>query len=197
MRLFLTLFFCFLFSFECGWRSSSKEVLNISFSPKSLLVIRGKSNVNKFSCDYNSYNLSDSLSIFYEKVKDKLVFSDASLSLSVESFDCARRGINRDFKKLLKSKEFPFIKMTLKDVLLKKEKKDTLFTNISFTICNLTKEYKIPVAFRKKNEFLEFDGSIIINIEDFDLKAPNKVLGLIKVDNSIEINFNLIAQLKK
>lgn len=194
MRLLYTLFIGFLFSVNM---SSTLEVLELSFLPESSLVIKGKSNVNHFSCNYNTYLLTDSIAVVYEKVNNKLVFKDACLSLSSSLFDCGVKGINRDFQKLLKTSQYPMIQMSLTDVELSDKKKDSVMTSLLFTICNVSKKYNTSIAFNKKNDVVEFKGSICLDIEDFELKPPKKVLGLIKVNKSIDVDFHFLTRIKK
>ena len=92
--------------------SARKEIVTLSFTPKSTLIIKGKSNVHQFECDYNTYELSDSLKVNFKKNDNTIVFENTQLLLEKTEFDCGGRGINKDFHKLLQTKDFPHIKVT-------------------------------------------------------------------------------------
>lgn len=187
--------FLLLLAFVFSSSVNKQMVYKVSFTPKSSLIIKGKSNVNKFDCAYDTYQLRDSLIVSYKKIDNKVVFEKAFLNLTNSYFNCNKRGITRDFHKLLKTEEFPNIKMSLLNVDLTKKAGDSVYTKMAFSICNKTNEYLIPILVLKSKNTLKFKGSISINIEDYDLEAPKKVLGIIKVDNMIVIDFSLDAVL--
>lgn len=171
--------------------SSKREEANLVFLPKSSLVIDGKSNVNKFNCVYNSKKLNDTLMIRYEKKDKKYLFNNARLNLSNDQFDCGGKGINRDFHKLLRTKEHPFIQMRLKSVFLF-DNKDSVVANIEYEINKIKKSYSVPISYSKKLNTIHISGEKKLNIKDFDLKPPKKLLGIIKVKENIGIHFDFI-----
>ncbi|HLT51452.1 MAG TPA: hypothetical protein VKZ93_05815, partial [Arenibacter sp.] len=61
---------------------------------------------------------------------------------------------------------------------------------VDIEIAGLTNSYTIPVKFDRK-ENLCILGELKLNLDDFKLKAPKKVLGLITVHETITINFDL------
>lgn len=195
MRTFLLLF-ANLFIFSGFYLSSlSQEIITLSFTPNSSLIIRGESNVHKFSCDYNTYELTDSLKVNFKKHSNLIVFKNTQLLLEKAEFDCGGRGINRDFHKLLQTQDFPNIKMHLKNVDI--SDKNNVKANLSFTICDITKEYSVPISVNHHKNKMIFKGCISLKISDFDLTSPRKVLGLIKVRDTIFVDINLESVLNK
>lgn len=177
--------------------SFTNEKVTLCFTPKSSLIIKGNSNVNKFACDYNTYVLSDSLKVNFKKYSNSIVFENTQLLLKKAEFDCGGRGINRDFHKLLQTKEFPNIKMNLKKVDLSNKDKNLVNADISFTICDITKDFTVPISITQHHNKMIFKGNISISISDFQLVTPTKVLGLIKVNDIIVVDINLESILNK
>ena len=177
--------------------SARKEIVTLSFTPKSTLIIKGKSNVNKFACDYNTYVLSDSLKVNFKKHANSIVFENTQLLLKKAEFDCGGKGINRDFHKLLQTNEFPNIKMNLKKVDLSNNDHNIVNAVISFTICDITNNFTVPISFTQQHNKMIFKGNISISINDFQLVTPTKVLGLIKVDDTIVVDINLESIVNK
>jgi len=164
---------------------------NLIFSPKSSLVINGKSNVNTFTCSYNSKKLNDTLMIQYRRKGNQYFFDNANIELNNREFDCGGKAINRDFHKLLKTKDQPSIKMRLIKVDFF-ENKDSIHANIEYEINNISKRYLVPIKYSKKLNQIHISGQKKLNIKDFDLKPPKKLLGIIKVKENISVNFNFL-----
>lgn len=175
--------------------SARKEIVTLSFTPKSTLIIKGKSNVHQFECDYNTYELSDSLKVNYKKHDNTIVFENTQLVLEKTEFDCGGKGINKDFHKLLQTKDFPHIKMNLKKVALSDKK--TVNAEVSFTICEITKNYSVPISIYKHNNKMNFKGNIALSLQDFNLTTPKKIMGLIKVKDTIVVEINLESVINK
>jgi polyisoprenoid-binding protein YceI len=172
-----------------------KEIVTLSFTPKSTLIIKGKSNVNQFDCDYNTYQLTDSLKVNFKKHDNMLVFENTQLLLKNSEFDCGGSGINRDFHKLLKTNDFPKIKMVLKKVVV--SSKSNVNADLSFTICEITKNYTIPITINHQNNKMIFKGNIALSLQDFNLTTPKKLFGLIKVKDTIVVDINLESIITK
>jgi polyisoprenoid-binding protein YceI len=175
--------------------SARKEIVTLSFTPKSTLIIKGKSNVHEFECDYNTYELSDSLRVNFKKHDNMIVFENTQLLLEKKEFNCGGRGINKDFHKLLQTKDFPNIKMNLKKVAL--SGKNTVNAELSFTICEITKIYTVPISILNQHTKMIFKGSIALSLQDFNLTMPKKIMGLIKVKDTIVVDINLESIVNK
>ena len=187
----------FIYLFFSSFFIPVKKKVVVSFSDDSYLVIRGKSNVNRFSCDYNTKYLEERLTLSLEMDHDKILFKDAVLKLQNKGFDCGKKLINKDFHKLLKTEEYPEIIMKIKSVDLTKRELDTFYTKVDFSINNITKEYLIPVVYCKEKNSLRFYSSLEVNIEDFKLTPPKKAFGIVKVRNIISIDFNFLTLLNE
>lgn len=162
----------------------------VVFLENSSLHIEGKTNVSKFSCLFDFNVVQDSIRLSYQKKGDVYEFKNARLKIKNEGFDCGGKAINKDFHKLLKTDKYPEILMNVKKVTLKKSVLDSVQTQVEFTLNNITKGYTIQNYYCIDNNTMQFCGTVDLNIEDFDLKAPKKVLGIIKVKNVITIDYN-------
>ncbi|APZ44818.1 hypothetical protein BW723_00280 [Polaribacter reichenbachii] len=162
----------------------------IQIKPESKLEILGTTNINKFECNFNFLEIDKPVPLFFQKKGKKIYFKKATLVLKNSCFDCGSRGINRDFSKLLKSNEFPLILLDLKEI---EKKEATTEALVEMTIAGISKTYKIPVKVTENKNYL-VTGNLDLNIEDYNLKVPKKMLGLIVVSEMIKINFNLILK---
>ncbi|WP_370000065.1 YceI family protein [Winogradskyella sp.] len=190
IKYFLILIFC-IGSFY-AFKSPDFKTFKAFLTSESELVIKGHSNVNSFQCQYDITELSDPITISYKMVGDNLSFSKAKLELNTLSFNCGHKGINKDFKKLLKSDEFPKISIDL--ISAENRINDSeLFVMVEITICGITKPYKVLIQVEKRNDDLLVCGTLPLDISDFQLEPPKKMLGLVKVSNEIVIDFSLVV----
>ena len=179
-----------LFSFTTVNVFNNSTIIEVE--PESELEILGFTNVNKFNCDFNFYEVDKKIPLTFKKVGDKIYFQKAILELQNSGFDCGNKVMNKDFFKLLKSDEFPQILLNLKELV---EKETFTEASVEMTIAGVSKMYNVPVTIEEDDLFL-VRGNLDLNIEDFNIKPPKKMLGLIVVSEMININFNLVLNQK-
>lgn len=168
---------------------STNKTADIHIKPGSEITISGKSNVNRFSCHYTTEIAPGCQIISYNYLNKTFVLDNAEIKLKSSNFDCGGRLINKDFNELIQSDEHPNIKIK--------------FTKIEFENDYFKVSTRIEIAEEINDYFFiiypqhnqHYVGDLEINIEDFDMKAPRKLLGAIKVDPHISINFDLILEI--
>lgn len=187
-RLLFILPFALLFSFSgINVPKNSKSILITS---QSQLEIKGTSNVTDFKCGYEIQNLEQPIIVLYEKTDNTIQFEKSKLVLKNMDFDCGGKGINKDFHGLLKTEIYPTITLQLKEVKLNPDKKNKADALIEIEIAGISNSYFMETDFVKNENWL-ISGEMKLNIQDFNLKAPKKMLGLVVVSNDIEIVFKL------
>lgn len=192
----ITYFILFILSTSFATLISVDTNKVIVINPKSELDIVGSSNVNNFKCLFKIENLNKPLSISYRESKHSIHFKKATLVLENTFFDCGGKAINKDFHQLLKTDKNPQILLTLKEIKKKQHAQNTVEALVQIHIAGQTKDYIIETQINQ-NEDLFIKGRLKLNIKDFDLKAPKKMLGLVVVSDEIEIIFNLIIEDQK
>lgn len=185
------LLFLLLVSFVSIPTVKNKKIIVIG--PQSELEIVGSSNVSKFECLFNVKNLNKPIEIGYEEGNDIIYFQKSTLVLENSFFDCGGNGINRDFHELLRTKEHPQILLTLKEIKKKAIAKNTVETLVEIEIAGISQTYVVDVETKQKDN-LHISGKLKLNITDFNLEAPTKMLGMIVVSEEIEIIFNLFLE---
>ncbi|MEX2476867.1 MAG: YceI family protein [Gracilimonas sp.] len=168
----------------------------VQLSDQSKLSIKGKSNVNEFRCQAEHDLHRDSLSYYYQVEEDTVTVNGVSLSLEISQFDCGKRAINRDFRSTLKYKEYPFIEIILNELRLKDESdiipSDALVT---IRIAGQERHYTVPLnTFSSSEDQYIVGGNKVLYMTDFGLTPPTPMFGLIKVDDELDIEFELIIQ---
>ena len=71
----------------------------VQLRDSSKLSIKGKSNVNEFTCESEHELQKDSLDYSYTVSGDTVQVNGVYLDLEIDQFDCGKRAINRDFKR--------------------------------------------------------------------------------------------------
>lgn len=161
-------------------------------APESQLVIKGKTNINKFSCTFNASNFKNPIPVYFQNENGKIVFQETQLVLSTRCFDCGNKHMNNDFYDLLQAKAYPEIVLSLRSVRFesKYDNDNTLTADVDINISGVINSYKVPLKINGTDK-MEISGVLKLNINDFKIEAPRKALGLIIVSEFIEIDFRL------
>ncbi|MDR5591923.1 YceI family protein [Christiangramia sp. SM2212] len=177
---YLILFFSIVLTAQ---KDLEKETIYIL--PESELVIAGSTNVNNFECKFNIQLICEPKNFSYSLEEENIIFRNLDLKLLTEGFDCGNKRMNADFQDLLMNENHPMIIIQVKRVELISSEYAKAF--IKVTLAGKNKNYELPVHLNEEH----FMGKFKINIRDFGLEPPTKALGLIEVDEMIEVQFNL------
>lgn len=172
--------------------------MQFDIKPSSKLFLNGTSNINQFTCDCENYTHAGTVSLNESKVGN-WIFQDARLSIAVASFDCGHSGINRDMGKALRSDKYPNIGITLKEIVnnaslrnLKPGTEQSLHVVVDISLAGATKEYPLQVKVREiKPDLFKITAEKKLFMSDFGVAPPTALFGLIKVNDMINISFDL------
>ena len=164
---------------------------------ESRLAISGASNVNDFRCEVDRYYNADDLHL-YSSPGSEYRFSQNRIVIDLMAFDCGRRLVTRDFRESLNAEREP--EMIINFLSINKLPDYTadnqeLEGNLRVTIAGVTKEvYVIFQTSNNGNGTTWLKGKHDLKFSDFDLVPPTKMLGLINVENEIEVSIDLILE---
>lgn len=185
--------FILLFLVLVSFTTTTRHSKSVLITPESELHINGTSNVTDFKCQYNIEKLGRPIRIDYHEENGVMKFEKSKLVLENNGFDCGGRGINKDFHGLLKSDVYPKIILRLKEITLKTHTPNAADALVEIEIAGISHTYTMEATYHKNENWL-ISGQLKLNIQDYELKAPKKMLGLIVVSENIEISFNLVIQ---
>jgi len=131
-----------------------------------------------------------------------LKFSQAVINLKVKSLDCHNPFLNRDFYRTLNADKNPEINIELQEANADKiqnfgfaKENEAIKASVIITLNGLCKIISIDINWLKINDdTFEFSGQKELQMSDFNIIPPTSMLGLIKVDDTINIKFNLIIR---
>lgn len=188
-NLFLISLFTLLCLSESSFAQKTMEVESLILEG-SKLSINGTSNVNDFECIYDDRFETDTLKHIVQVEEAIVVLDGDQLKLEIDSFDCGKRGINRDFRNTLKSKVYPNIQIELVKVVAQNE--IPFEAEIMASLAGVTNRYILElVNLSIENEQTQFEGTLTLKMSDFNLSPPTALFGLIKVRDEIDVNFLL------
>ena len=189
--LLLTLFFALtIFSMSFMVFNKSMEIVVRSDSEVS---ISGTSNISSFNCCYNINEISEVIPVRFETNDESTIFYSTELELKSSCFDCGHKAINKDFNKLLKSELYPEIKLKLIAIEKSSKRKNTYHANVEISIADVVNSCTIPVTVAQYDD-MHINGELHIDLRDYQLEAPKKVMGLVVVNPNVVVNFNLFIK---
>lgn len=161
--------------------------------PQSRITIHGYTNVNSFTCLVDCYQITDTLVYTSQVAACQLVFAHNTMSIPVRNFDCGHQMITKDFRSTLKEKDFPDLKIhfrSLKTLTLKHD--DVVEGVVDIVLAGVTKRYEVQYTIRRPDaQHLYLRGTRNVNFSDFKLTAPQRMMGLIQVQECLNVEFNL------
>jgi hypothetical protein len=122
-----------------------------------------------------------------------------SVTLDASSFDCGIALMTSDFRKTIKSKTYPaividFISFERTPSYAYGEEKFKGIINIS--LGGVTKLFEMNCTIEAKpSGLIHLKGGRDFTFSDFNLQAPKHMMGLVKVEQGLNVNFHLVLKL--
>ncbi|MCX6139509.1 MAG: YceI family protein [Candidatus Kapabacteria bacterium] len=166
----------------------------------SKLYIEGTSNVNSFECNCKDEFDPQVARITLSDDERSVWFTATTLRLRTTLLDCDNSKMNRDLCEALKSEDYPYIRIDFHDAVITEgsfEDADgaKISCNASITITNVTRKVVLKVKGKKlESGRFRFFSTKELLMTDFGVEPPTAMLGLIRVRNSIRINFDIITK---
>jgi len=167
---------------------------HVRLHPSSHIVIDGRSNVNRFSCGFDSHYLpAETLTVTREQRGDVVHLQNAVLDLSVANFDCGKAPMNRDLREMLREDAYPELSVAVREVTMHHAPDGSIgvIAGLEITITSITREYTIAGTVERRGDHYSFIGSLPLQLSHFDLEPPTKLFNIIRVSDDIVIRLNL------
>jgi hypothetical protein len=169
--------------------SQPHELVSMSATNcENYLYITGESNVNQFSFSYNKVNYLGKYSGIAQDT------GNIKISIPIKDFVPSNPMMYSDFLVLMKESEYPIINISFSKRQLQSSGWDLPGScpDIRITIAGITRTYKIQCSLADCFNSLYISGEKTIKLSDFQIKPPEKLMGLVKVNNEINVNFGFI-----
>jgi hypothetical protein len=101
--------------------------------------------------------------------------------------------ITKDFRQTLKAEQFPYLKIGFLS-LRRMQGSDEATAKLEIALANTIKQAKVTFILRKKADLLQLTGKHDVYFSDFGLEAPQRMMGLVKVQEKLQVEFNLLIR---
>ena len=157
----------------------------------SKLEISGTTNVNRFHCLSTDYPSTDTLTEYFDR-KTRTSILEGGITLMASNFDCHNDMTTRDFKKTLRTENYPEVYIRFLQLRRKREQKPELTGTMEIVIAGVSKRYAVTCLIKSAgNNEKHLEGTRSFKFSDFGLQPPDKLFGAIKVEDNISVNFHL------
>ena len=178
--------------------------INYKIRPTSKLEVFGQTNINTFCCSSNEKFKPQYLKYKFDENQATIFFQDAQFKIKVEQLNCGKRPINKDLYKALKTNEFPYIIINMKEIFNLEcddlddcDKWVEFEANTDITITCETQSVSIPLLVKQLDtQSFRITGGTSLDLCDFDIEAPTAMLGLIQVEDKIDLSFDLFVDME-
>ncbi len=183
---------------------SEAQDKQVTVHSKSQFWIQGKATTHSFTCGVEQVNGEAVLPTDQDTVPESAdeEQTEVLVTVPVEAFDCGNSRMTRDLKETLKAEEHPEIRFELVHASVG-EQIDTSahWRNIealgALTIAGKKRLMRVHVAGRAfDEERFRIRGCHPIRMTYFGIEPPSKALGLVKVKNRVEVQFDLFAHVE-
>lgn len=141
------------------------------------------------------YLQADTLRWIRDDKAKKLWFRNSAVNIDVSQFDCHHKFITSDLRKTLKANQYPYLRihfLSIDDLTWVQEGqlvRGQVNIELAGAVKKFDMEYK--VIHEQGNRF-RLRGSRQMNFSDFNLAPSSKLAGLIRINQHIKVNFELL-----
>ncbi|MBS1565411.1 MAG: hypothetical protein JST39_13560 [Bacteroidetes bacterium] len=163
----------------------------------SCLYIEGRSNVNNFRCDVLEYLRPDTIVFYQDRPEQQNFMLKGGIAIDIYRFDCHHRYITADLRKTLKAGETDQLKITL--LSMSRFEPSSIGQHVKgCVVIELAGAKQIMdisyIVQGNDNGDLHLYGEKQVMLSDFSLMPPKKMGGLIRVQPSIDVHFQLVLR---
>lgn len=159
----------------------------------SQLFIHGQTNVNSFTCFISCYNSNDTLTYQADTKSKTLEFDQNMMIIPIFNFNCGNNLITKDFRTTVKADKNPYLNISF--VSLEQNSGSVADKGLlEITLAGVTRRVSVKFTQTKKGDFLQLSGNHSVCFSDFALQAPARMLGLVKVEEDLRVEFKLLIR---
>jgi len=166
----------------------------------SSLSIHGRTNINRFSCGVAEYTEADTISFLSEGYRGQVrgIPLCGVLRINIGDFDCRNRVMTGEFKKTLLYHQYPQLKITFLSLERMPQfgvRPEILKGLVCIELAGISKQVEMDYATSREDAgAVQLTGSRRLSFSDFGLQPPQKMGGLIKVNDVLDVQFVLCLQ---
>lgn len=175
---------------------SAQDSIGVDIQKNSTITINGTTNLLSFKLIQRGDKLlKRNFLITATQSQNKILLSQNEHTIIVKDFNSDNKMALRDFFKLVKADIYPTFNVKLNYFEVDPEDNSKEITkalvSVDLTITGKTRQYYIAVKSNHEGDVYNLRGNKKINIRDFGLVPPIEMFGLIRVNEWINIDFDI------
>ena len=152
------------------------------------MSVEGTSTLHDWHSEFLKMEGSANIKVGDNKIID---ISDLVLEIFVESFESGKSGMEKNAREALNESDFPVIQFAL--TRLEKIDSDEILGLGLLTIAGATRDVSMNVVYNISDKgIIVFEGSMELNMTDYEIEPPTALLGTIKTGDPISIHYKVI-----
>lgn len=159
------------------------------------LAIHGRTNVNTFTCEAKGCTAADTLYFTRSTEVPTQELVHGSIRINARLFDCGNGLMTSDFKRTLRVKEYPELTITIKNIRTADALADLpmrAWAELVVTVAGRSKQALVSCTFGQNGQHKQrLQGLHRFRFEDFGLTPPSRLLGAIKVEDNLDVAFDV------
>jgi len=155
------------------------------------ILISGRTNVNQFELNYAASQSGTDPSGFKFSVRNDSL--SGSFLIPVASFTSRPEKVRDDFLILTNAARNPYITIKLIQGVPLPVSQHYADLPVSIKMAGTSKDYHINCLLKRiDHEHLLLEGNQTVRLSDYGIDPPVKMVGLIRVEDELNINFSII-----
>ena len=165
--------------------------------PESSILIKGNSNVNKFTFSYEK-PLKPNHNINAEKNRNTLILKNARIDAEVMAFNSGSNMMDRDYRNMMNYRTFPYISIVINQINFLKtydENNGTAEAIVSISIAGEKRLDTLQFNYCKTKEIYRCSSSHQLSLRDYKIKPLKKMMGLISLKDLLAVEMILYLKI--
>jgi hypothetical protein len=180
---------------------AQKKKIDFLIKKESQLMVHGDASIINFTCHLKSAFDMTPFPLRGVQREGMNFLDEGKILVPLKNLDCGESGRNKDMLEMLKAKDFPNIILDFKELGVSDWKKNLqtghqtseIYSKIEITIGGVAVTYPVHLSLVKidENNILA-SGRKILKVTDFNIQPKTYLLGLVKIKELVEIDFELV-----
>lgn len=189
MSLFTNYLLSFLFLLFVRICNAQEYQLNIL--PESCILIKGNSNVNKFTFTYEKALKLGSNAVKAVQAKNVLSIKNAKIDAEVTAFSSGSNLMDKDYRNMMNCRAYPYISIALNQINFTKnysEDNGTALALVDITIAGEKRTDTLQFTYSKTKGIYRCNSSHQLSLRDYKIKPLKKMMGLISLKDQLTVD---------
>ncbi|MBK9270644.1 MAG: hypothetical protein IPM48_03520 [Saprospiraceae bacterium] len=189
---------------DLGVSSKNNNLLSgwIHILPESKLSLRGKTNLNQYTCHCQPTKSTFEFSI--EQKENTCIFKTTQFAINTTNLDCKNRLYNFNIKKSLESNKYPNIYIHLlgiKETGTPKYIFPYTWHQIEISTLVIIREkaliQNVPAfAFKISDKKYRLQGNHLMSMKEYQIYPSDLMFGMVKVDDGVAFHFDFLLEIR-